>query len=185
MPALEPEYTQFWYNLTMNVEQVDLSILRQHPENPRIGRTDLIAASIRANGLYQPLVVQKCTGYVLVGNHRLKALQELGEKRAPVVYLDIDDDAARQVLLSDNRTTDLAEYDDRLLVEILCKVENPPIGYDQNEIDLFLREISGVTGQDHPVTGAADRENSLLRKSANPSVNKVFCPKCGADFEIS
>src|SRR5688572_4873994 len=85
--------------------------LAPHPENPRRGDLETIKASLRRHGQYQPLVVNRRTREVLVGNHRLIAAQQLGWETVAVTFVDVDDETAAQILLIDNRTSDLAEYD--------------------------------------------------------------------------
>ncbi|WP_139806694.1 hypothetical protein [Deinococcus hopiensis] len=48
---------------------VPVSDLKPHPRNPNVGNVDVIAESIKVNGFYGALVVQKSTGYILKGNH--------------------------------------------------------------------------------------------------------------------
>lgn len=98
---------------------VPIGDVQPFPGNPRTGDTGAIVESIRANGMYQPVVAQRSTGYVLAGNHRLDALRQLGQTRIPVVYVDVDDERARRIALVDNRTSDLASYDPVLLAELL------------------------------------------------------------------
>lgn len=114
-PALE--------NLLVPIDEVD-----QFPGNPRNGDIDLIAESLTINGMYQPVVVQKSTGYILAGNHRYAALLSLGESQIPVIYVDVDDEQAARIALIDNRSSDLARYDDALLLEMLQTLSTEEAG---------------------------------------------------------
>lgn len=95
-------------------EDVAVSELVPHPQNPRRGNLAAIVASIRSNGWFGVLVAQRSTRYVLAGNHRLAAAIELGYATVPVQWLDCDDRTALRILLADNRTSDLARYSDDL-----------------------------------------------------------------------
>jgi hypothetical protein len=95
-------------------EDVPVADLIPHPQNPRRGNVAAIVASIRANGWFGVLVVQRSTRYVLAGNHRLAAAVELGIEAEPVQWIDCDDRTALRILLADNRTSDLAHYSDDL-----------------------------------------------------------------------
>lgn len=110
--------------------------LRQHPQNPRAGDVELIAESIDVNGFYGAVVAQRSTGYVLAGNHRLLAARKLGIDSLPVLWVDVDDDAARRILLVDNRANDLASYDEAQLVELLQELDNELDGTGYSEADL-------------------------------------------------
>ena len=92
----------------MSVEMVDVSDLIKHPENPRVGDINAIAASIKANGWWGTIVAQKSTSYVLAGNHRLEAAVKLQMATVPVYWVDVDDQQAIKILLADNKTAELA-----------------------------------------------------------------------------
>lgn len=127
------------------VETVPLDQLRPHPENPRVGDVDAISDSLDAHGFYGVLVAQRSTGHVLAGNHRLLAARRRGLTELPVAWLDVDDDEARRILLADNRTADLATYDDSVLTALLTALEATDDGlsgtlYDEDDAaDVALR----------------------------------------------
>lgn len=93
--------------------------VREHPDNPRRGDVEAIKESIRTNGVYRPIVVQESTGFILAGNHTYRAMKELGEEKVPVVFVDVDDTAARRIMIADNRTADLGDYDTDTLTQLL------------------------------------------------------------------
>jgi hypothetical protein len=65
---------------------------------------------------------------ILVGNHRYRAAIEEGLTELPVIWVDVDDAEARRLLLVDNRTTDLASYDDARLKVLLDLVKESDTG---------------------------------------------------------
>lgn len=96
----------------------------QHPDNPRNGDVAAIAESIEINGFIAPVIAQRSTGYILAGNHRYQALLGLGSQVIPVVWVDVDEVAAKRYLLADNRTSDLGIYDNSNLVQILTELDD-------------------------------------------------------------
>jgi DNA modification methylase len=100
-------------------ELVPLDRLAPHPENPRQGDLEALADSIAANDFYGALVVQRSTGHILAGNHRYLAAKDQGLRELPVIFVDVDDDRARRILLVDNRSADLATNDPDRLAELL------------------------------------------------------------------
>jgi ParB-like chromosome segregation protein Spo0J len=80
---------------------------------------DAIRTSIRRNGFYGTLVAQRSTGHIVVGNHRFMAAVAEGMETVPVHWLDCDDATARRILVADNRSSDLASYDERELAQLL------------------------------------------------------------------
>jgi hypothetical protein len=125
---------------------VPINELKNHPRNVRQGDVGAISESLKDNGQYRPIVVQKSTGYVLAGNHTLKAAKALGWKEIAATYVDCDDDRALRILLADNRTNDLATYDDNALADLLKELANSENGligttYDGDELDRILSDI--------------------------------------------
>ena len=130
MKQLEQAYTE-----------MKVADLKPHPANPRQGDVGAIHQSIEANGFYGALIVQKETGYVLAGNHRLAAAVASEAESVPCIVVDVDDDRAKRIMLSDNRTQDLATYDEDALIALLQEVA--PIGldgtgYDGDDLDDLL-----------------------------------------------
>lgn len=133
------------------VTTVSVSDLTLHPDNPRQGDVTSIVESINTNGWYGTIVAQRSTGFVLAGNHRLKAAQQIGISEVPVYWVDVDDKAARRILLADNRTAELATYDDEQLVELLTSVlEDDDLvgtGWTEDDIELLASAIEPVQGE--------------------------------------
>lgn len=95
--------------------------LKEHPKNPKRGDEDVIEQSMLANGWFGVLVVQKSTGYILAGNHRFRVgLRKMGMREFPVVYRDVDDETALRILLVDNKSSEIGDYDEALLEELLA-----------------------------------------------------------------
>ena len=138
-------------------ETVPIKKLKQHPDNPRQGDIGAIAVSIQENGWYGVIVAQKSTGHVLAGNHRLRAAKKLGMTELPVYWVDVDDTQARKILLADNRTNDLAAYDDGTLAEILAELATTDdllgTGYDGTDLDTMLEDLEYATGADLDLSG--------------------------------
>lgn len=57
--------------LDQELATVAVGDLEFHPRNPRRGSVGAIEASLERNGFYGAAVVQRSTGFVLVGNHQI------------------------------------------------------------------------------------------------------------------
>lgn len=127
-------------------ELVAPEALRPHPRNPRQGDIGAIHESIVANGFYGQVVAQRSTGFILVGNHRWKAAVAAGATEIPVTWIDVDDDRALRILLADNRTNDLASYDDEALAALLKELADASglvgTGYDGDDLDRLLKDLA-------------------------------------------
>lgn len=114
--------------------------LSPHPENPRKGNLAAITESVEANGFYGAVVAQKSTGHILAGNHRWMVAKDQGLDVLPVIWVDVDDERARRILLADNRSNDLASYDEGQLLELLEGLAVTPeelagTSYDDEALD--------------------------------------------------
>lgn len=129
-----------------DLSTVDLPLdeVRTYEHNPRRGDIPAIAASLKANGQFAPIVVNRGTYTgrameVLAGNHTVLAAQKLGWSSLSAVVLDVDEEAGRRIVLAANRTHDLGTYDLRALAEILRGVDDPTgTGYDRDAIGRIL-----------------------------------------------
>lgn len=158
--------------INQEYELVPVGALRPHPRNPRKGDTVAIAESICANGFYGAVVVQKSTGFILAGNHRLKAAIDTGADEVPVIWVEADDEQALRILLTDNRTNDLAGYDEKALAEVLKSLESyDGTGYDEKAL---AEIIASVEPNFQPVS--EDEQGRLDQKAP------ITCPNCGHEF---
>lgn len=140
--------------LEQEYELVAIDQLQQHPDNPRRGAVDVISESIDANGFFGAVVAQRSTRRVLVGNHRLMVARERGAEVLPVLWVDVDDDRARRILLVENRANDLAGYDDEVLAEVLRIVADTEdlagTGFDAAVVEEILAAADKPVPQTDP-----------------------------------
>lgn len=145
----------------LTTDRVPVAALHTYHRNPRRGVTTAIAQSLRVNGQYRPIVVNKGThtgrpSEVLAGNHTLVAARDLGWGEITVCWVDVDDDQAARIVTADNRTADLGDYDDRLLAELLTDLPDlDGTGYDPGDLDDLLAGLD-ATEEDLPPAGDPD-----------------------------
>ncbi len=131
---------------------VEIAKLKLHPRNPRQGDVGAIVESIKAHGVYKPIVVQRSTMHVLAGNHTLIAQRQLGLTHVPAYIIDVDDATALRILLTDNRVAELAAYDDTNLATLLKELALTPsglvgTGYDGDDLDAMLRSLASESAE--------------------------------------
>lgn len=113
-------------------------------KNPRRGNVKAIAESLAELGQFKPIVVNRGTltgrpNEVLAGNHTRLAAESLGWPSVDVSWVDVDDEAAAKIVLADNRTSDLATYDDDALLDLIGGLDSATgTGYSQEDIALLL-----------------------------------------------
>lgn len=162
----------------LNVRRVPLESLRQHPDNPRAGDVDAIAESLQVNGQFRPLVVGR-SGTILAGNHTYQAALALGWTEIDVVELDVDAHSpeGKRIVLADNRTSDLAKYDEGLLATMLQSLQEEDggldgVGYTEDDLAKLLDGIA--TPLDLPEEGVS--------ADGADEPRPVTCPSCGHEF---
>ena len=126
---------------------VDINSVEAHPKNVRQGDIGAISESLKAHGQYRPIVVDKRTNRILAGNHTWKAAKALGWQEINAGFIETkDDDEALRILLADNRTTDLASYDEAELANLLKDLANTDEGltgtaFDGDALDQLLMDL--------------------------------------------
>lgn len=153
-----------------NKAAVPIDEIQPHPRNVREGDLGVIIESLKAHGQYQSLTVQQSTGNIIRGNHTWRAMKELGYDKVAVTYIDVPDDVALRIMLVDNRSSDLASYDDRALTELLVELTSTMeglqgTGFDGDDLDELIALLSPPDG------GFPDVD-------LDPETESV-CPKCG------
>lgn len=146
----------------LQVTPYPVATLRTYHQNPRRGDVKAIALSLKMNGQYRPIVVNRGThtgrpDEVLAGNHTLMAARDLGWDTIQAVTVDVDDDQARRIVLADNRTADLGDYNPEVLAEILAMVDNPDgTGYSASDIEEITSALHEDTDIDTDPDAAPD-----------------------------
>ena len=110
--------------LVSDIEYISLDSLAPYHRNPRVGNVEAVAESLEQNGQFKPIVVNRGdktgrTTEILAGNHTWLAARHLGWDTIAAVFVDVDDETAARIVLADNRTSDMGEYDEELLADLL------------------------------------------------------------------
>ncbi len=129
----------------MKVELRNISDIKPYPQNPRVndGAVDAVAASIRAFGFQQPLVLD-ADGVIIVGHTRWKAAIKLGLEKVPIhVATDLTPAQIKAYRIADNQTNTLAEWDAELLPLELHDLEALDfdlslLGFDADDLNKWL-----------------------------------------------
>jgi hypothetical protein len=128
-------------------QTIDIDSIQAHPKNVRQGDIGAISESLKAHGQYRPIVVDERTNQILAGNHTWKAAKALGWSQIQASIIETkDDDEALRILLADNRTTDLASYDEAELANLLKDLANTDEGligtaFDGDALDQLLMDL--------------------------------------------
>jgi len=195
----------------MNFETIAVAELSLDPSNVRKHsrrNLDAIKASLRKFGQQKPIVVD-AKGIVLAGNGTLTAAKELGWTEIQIVRTELAGVEATAFAIADNRTAELAEWDEDGLANVLqsLKVEDADLlaatGYDAAEVDKMSK--AEVTEDEvpeppaEPITKMGDlwilgehrvlcgdstkRENVAMLMSGDLAKLVVTDPPYGVDYQ--
>jgi ParB-like chromosome segregation protein Spo0J len=144
----------------------DPANVRKHPER----NLATIKASLLRFGQQKPIVVD-ASGVVRAGNGTLAAAKALGWKEIAIVRSSLTGSDATAYAIADNRTAELAEWDDDALAQTLAalQIEDEELakatGFDDSE----LASLAG--------TVEAEKLDGDFPSAERPEEHK--CPQCG------
>jgi DNA modification methylase len=157
----------------MQVELRNIDEIKPYANNPRYNdhAVAAVAASIQAFGFRQPLVVDE-QDTIVVGETRLKAARKLGLTVVPVhVAVGLTPAQCTAYRIADNKSAELADWNDDLLVQELASLQKMDfnldlLGFSAEELSDLLNTESKVVladaddvpePPDEPTTRLGDR----------------------------
>lgn len=148
-PAPQPDS-----QVDVQVERIDSLV--PYPDNPQQGDIGTIGNLLRSHGQYRPIVVNRRTRRILAGNHVAMAAESIGWDHIGVSWVDVDDEGEKRIVLVDNRTAALAEYDTQALAQALLQVPMQEIelatGFSLEDVEAL---VSGGTPAKAPAKAEA------------------------------
>ena len=133
----------------MQVEEVKISDIENHPNNPKVHNDNqirLIEKSIKKFGYTNPVILS-ADGTILAGHARVKAAIQMGQDTIPCIRTKLTGKEADAYLIADNRLTELAQYDRDILSDLLSDLPADLAeltGFDTVQVDALL------SGEDVP-----------------------------------
>jgi ParB family transcriptional regulator, chromosome partitioning protein len=135
--------------------EVDIDLLAPNPQQPRLnmddGRLEELTASIKSNGIIQPILVRRTgnTYRIIAGERRWRAAQRAGLQRVPVVVRDIpegDKQLLELALIENLQREGLNPVDEALAYQRLAEDFSltqeqiaAAVGKDRSSVANFLR----------------------------------------------
>ncbi len=139
---------------------VGMDTLTPYPGNPRHGHIAALKQGLTRYGQYKPLVVQRSTGHILVGNHTFQAAREMGWDMIAAAVVDVDDATAKKIVAFDNRANELGSYDGEALADLLTSLDGlEGTGFSQDDVDGLLKDLQAA---DDKAAGAANVDGPPL-----------------------
>ena len=162
----------------MQVVNMRIADVVPYENNPRHNENavEAVANSIMEFGWKQPIVVDK-DNVVIVGHTRLKAAQKLGLVEVPVLIADdLTPEKVKAYRLADNKTNELAFWDEELLdIELgdITDIDMTDFGFSDDGSDWFDRkERDGAEREE-----GNDEYNEFLEKfEAKKTTDDCYTP---------
>ena len=110
----------------MNIIEKYVGELTPYANNPRKNEkaVDAVAASIKEFGFKNPIIIDR-EGVIVAGHTRLSAAKKLGLEKVPCIMADdLTEEQIKAFRLADNKTAELAEWDEELLAEELAALQD-------------------------------------------------------------
>jgi ParB-like chromosome segregation protein Spo0J len=155
--------------------RVPLASLNVDSANARVHdvrNIDAIKSSFARFGQRLPVVVQKRGMIVRAGNGRVMAARALGWDEIAAVVVDESNVDAAAFAIADNRTAELAAWDDDMLGAILNGLRED--GFDIGQVGFTDAELSSLLA-----TPAADTPPDDFAEVDENIETHSECPKCG------
>jgi len=137
-----------WITPDLRPLAIAISDVAQDPKNARTHddpNIQAIKTSLAQFGQRKPIVVNRANNQVEAGNGTLVAAHQLGHTHIAAVWVEDDETTQTGYALADNRTAELAAWDDERLAEAIALVEATSRElYD----DLLLDELAAGGEED-------------------------------------
>jgi site-specific DNA-methyltransferase (adenine-specific) len=149
--------------------QLDPANARRHDQR----NVDAIKASLTLFGQRKPIVATEA-GVVIAGNGTLQAAKELGWERIAVVFVNDDTAKAAAYGIADNRTAELAAWDDDVLGTLLGGLADTEI--NMADLGFTARELATLIGN--------TQEEKVGDGDACPGLKEDSISQRGEIFEL-
>jgi len=160
LEALIPKVEQKEKGLVLEIEVENLTPnLFQPRKNFNKEKMEELKESIKKHGIIQPIVARKmANGYeIIAGERRLKAAQEIGLKKIPVIIKSINNEKSLEIALVENiQREDLNPVEQANAFKRLI-----------DEFNLTQQELAEVTGKSRTLV-----TNTIRLLKLNPEIQK-------------
>lgn len=122
----------------------DIALLNEDPKNARLHNErnlNAVKHSLSAYGWRGLVVARRSDRRIVAGHARIAAAKALGWTQAPVLFVEDDDQRATAFAIADNRTGELASWDNGFLQEAMAELEADEL----NDLGFSLEEFEQVS----------------------------------------
>lgn len=180
----------------MQTKKLKVKDIKAYWRNPRINDTavDAVVQSIKQYGYVQPIIVDK-KNTIVAGHTRHRALMQLAIDEVDVIIFEGTAAQAKEYRIIDNKTSEFAEWDMKLLIPELREFESlshVKVFFPDFNLEEALQISAGVVNFQAPTQEQIEKEASNMlgtfQEASNNATNskvEVCCPHCGEDFYLA
>lgn len=158
----------------MKIQKIKISKLKTNLNSVKHHNRKNIEAiknNIKIFNQYSPLVVNKDNFEILKGVGTYLAMKQLNMQQCFVYFVDLEQKQQNQLIVLDNRTSELSEIDNKAVEKIL---------YDLNQNEALFTGFSEKQIQNIMNSQTTSKEKQDLTEKIN--LVKIKCPYCGTQF---
>jgi len=163
--AVQPPRIKFYKQETISIDKI-----RPNDWNPNSMDARMFAVlikNIETEGFIEPVIITK-DGMIVNGEHRWRALQQMGEKVISVIRLGIKSTDPRAKLESLALNKIHGDFNEDKLVAVLAELETMEMdldltGFDENALDKFLKMSHSPLVEDEDDIPTIDRYKIITK----------------------
>lgn len=158
----------------MQIIKIEIDELVLYENNAKIHsdyQIGLIAKSIEQFGFLNPILVDENKN-VIAGHGRIEAAKHLNFKEIDAIVIEgLNDTQRRAYILADNKLSELAEWDEKIVAQELK---------DLHDAD-FDTDVTGFLYEEIDFSFLSEKEKAQPKKVNE--IQECQCPKCKCIFE--
>jgi ParB-like chromosome segregation protein Spo0J len=169
----------------MKIETVDINTIKPYWRNPRKnnGAIEAIKNSIAKYGYNNPILIDK-DNVIISGHTRCMALRQLQKKDIPILRLDLSEQKAKEFRIVDNKSSELALWDDEKLMQELREISDiDDMQKYFNDLDLNKMisenlEVKPIEVSDENLGKTLEEQEDNFVNTQEENLHRVMCPHC-------
>jgi ParB-like chromosome segregation protein Spo0J len=167
----------------LKIQSMSVAVLSLDPANVREHNQrnmEAIRASLTRFGQQKPIVID-ADGVIVAGNGTLGAAMALGWETIDVVCTDLNGADAIAYAIADNRTAELANWDEDALAQTLnglSSEQSMAAGFDASELESLLARLAKDSDPGDPGEDSFDPEFLVLITCANEEEQNLAFETC-------
>lgn len=152
----------------MEIKMIKVEELKPYENNPRFNddAVEYVANSIKKFGFKVPLVIDK-DNVIVTGHTRYKASMELGLKEVPCIIADdLTEKQIQAFRIADNKTNDMAAWNDDLLSielkDVIEDIDMTDFGFGDFELSMLMDDMEPESYDDELIEKYSSNADDFL-----------------------